>query len=151
MADESPGVIEPLRPRPSDLQRPPGVAARDRRLRDLNPERDFLSTADIADLWGVTRQKVQYYAARRGFPKPVMLTGGVRVWLREEIETYLPEQQGSTRAERDALVEAISRLVREHGDAGDYMTLGVEVAELWASRLAEPEAAGSIGVRRDFS
>lgn len=57
----------------------------------------YISTADIAHEFGVTRQTVQYWRRSLSFPKPDATTGNVPGWLPErmtEIKAWRANRPG---------------------------------------------------------
>lgn len=52
---------------------------------------DLIGTHEIADMLGVSRQRVHQLAALPDFPKPVRRTGprAPTIWLRKDIERWM--------------------------------------------------------------
>lgn len=52
---------------------------------------DLVGAREIADMLGVSRQRVHEIAKRPDFPKPVRHTGSrvATIWLREDIENWI--------------------------------------------------------------
>ncbi len=56
----------------------------------LNPlhESDLLGLTEIADAWGLSRQRVSQLTKRADFPRPVFRAKAGAFWLRTAVEEY---------------------------------------------------------------
>lgn len=52
---------------------------------------DLMSTPEIAELLGVSRQRVDQLSRSKGFPAPAAELAVGRVWLRQDIEAWARE------------------------------------------------------------
>ncbi|MGI8753349.1 MAG: helix-turn-helix transcriptional regulator [Acidimicrobiales bacterium] len=52
---------------------------------------DLVGLAEIADLFGVSRQRADQLARQTGFPQPEAVLQGGRIWKREDIEAWARE------------------------------------------------------------
>ena len=53
---------------------------------------DLCGPAEIAELLGVSRQRVHQLAARKGFPKPVAVLAAGRIWRRADILAWQAQE-----------------------------------------------------------
>lgn len=49
---------------------------------------DLLGAAEIAELLGISRQRVDQLAAGEDFPKPTAVLAAGRIWKRGEVEAW---------------------------------------------------------------
>lgn len=49
----------------------------------------LVGIAEIADMLGVTRQRVHQLAATEGFPKPTAVLTAATIWVREDVEEWM--------------------------------------------------------------
>lgn len=63
---------------------------------NLSRVEELVGTSEIADLLGVSRQRVQQLASRPGFPEPVAVLSAGTIWRKADIERWIIE----TRAPR---------------------------------------------------
>lgn len=81
---------------------------------------ELMTTANIAELAGVRISAVSNWQARYPeFPDPVFESGGMRLWLRPQIETWLADRAGAAderaralRRRADGLIERAAELER---------------------------------------
>ena len=49
---------------------------------------DLVGAAEIADMLGVSRQRVHQLAGEDGFPEPIGQISSGRIWTREDIDEW---------------------------------------------------------------
>ena len=49
---------------------------------------DLVGTSEIAELLGVTNQRVHQLAEQEGFPEPVAVLAAGRIWERADVEAW---------------------------------------------------------------
>lgn len=52
-----------------------------------------MGTAEVADMLGVSRQRVHQLAARPSFPKPVAVLAAGTIWRRVDIERWIRDTE----------------------------------------------------------
>jgi len=59
---------------------------------------DLIGTFDVAELLGVSRQRLGQLTAKPGFPQPVgIVNGHTRIWDRAQVEQWARERARSAR------------------------------------------------------
>jgi predicted DNA-binding transcriptional regulator AlpA len=53
------------------------------------PMHHLVGTAEIADMLGVSRQRVHQLTSREDFPKPVAVLASATIWERESVEEWV--------------------------------------------------------------
>jgi prophage regulatory protein len=57
-------------------------------LSSLGLKQELMGTSEIAELFGVTNQRVDQLARRPDFPDPVAVLAAGRIWNRAEVEAW---------------------------------------------------------------
>jgi prophage regulatory protein len=57
-------------------------------LSSLGLKQELMGTSEIAELFGVTNQRVDQLARRADFPDPVAVLAAGRIWNRADVEAW---------------------------------------------------------------
>jgi len=63
---------------------------------------DLVGTTEIRALLGVSKARVHQIVREKGFPEPVAVVSGVRIWLGADVKRWIAKNRRPAEGEPDA-------------------------------------------------